>query len=314
LTVGASLDGIADSSGQQASKTTRDHPTLVAQNRQMSRLEGKVVLVTGSTMGIGRAIATTVASEGAKVVVTGRSADKGNDVAREITSAGGIATYIKMDVTQPVTVEAAVAATLDLYGRLDGVVNNAADMELVRIDRPVTELPIDDWNLIIASDLTSTFLGMKYGIKAMLVGGRGGSVVNISSSAGLRGLDGVDAYTASKGGVIALTRSVASYYARYDVRCNALAVGFVDTGSDRVKEMLADEAFSSEVLQHHLGMIGTPADVAPAAVFLLSDESRFVTGTTIPVDGGAVTSSHLSRKVVHDIPEFPRLRPSPPCA
>jgi NAD(P)-dependent dehydrogenase (short-subunit alcohol dehydrogenase family) len=187
-----------------------------------------------------------------------------------------------------------------------------ANMALGRVDRPVTELAVEDWNLIIASDLTSTFLGMKYGIRAMLTGGSGGSVVNIASEAGLRGMNGVDGYTASKGGVIALTRSVASYYARYDVRCNTLAVGFVDTGGDRIGELLGDGTFSREIYRHHLGTIGTPDDVAPAAVFLLSDDSRYISGATIPVDGGAAAASHIVRPPAQDIPEFPRLRPKAP--
>src|SRR5207244_2646135 len=132
---------------------------------------GKVVLVTGSTMGIGRTIAMTAATEGAQVIVTGRTLDKGEAVAKQIESAGGEAMYVQMDVTEPSTVEAAVHAAVDRYGRLDGVVNNVANMALGRVDQPVTELSVEDWNLIIASDLTSTFLGMKYGIRAMLAGG-----------------------------------------------------------------------------------------------------------------------------------------------
>jgi 3-oxoacyl-[acyl-carrier protein] reductase len=280
----------------------------------MSRLEGKVVLVTGSTMGIGRTIAMTAAAEGAQVIVTGRTVDKGEVVVKEIESHGGEALYVQMDVTEPPTVEAAVQAAVDRYGRLDGIVNNVANMALGRIDRQVTELSVEDWNLIIASDLTSTFLGMKYGIRAMLAGGAGGSVVNIASEAGLRGMNGVDGYTAAKGGVIALTRSVASYYARYDIRCNTLAVGFVDTGGDRISELLTDKVFSSQIYGHHLGVIGTPDDVAPAVMFLLSDESRYISGTTIPVDGGAANASHIVRPAAQDIPEFPRLRPkAPPC-
>jgi NAD(P)-dependent dehydrogenase (short-subunit alcohol dehydrogenase family) len=278
----------------------------------VKRLAGKVVLVTGSTMGIGRRIATMAAEEGAGVVVTGRTRDKGEAVVDEITAAGGDAIYAQMDVTEPVTVEAAVAAAVERFGRLDGVVNNVANMALGRVDRPVTELSVDDWNLIIASDLTSTFLGMKYGIRAMLAGGGGGSVVNIASEAGLRGMNGVDGYTASKGGVVALTRSVASYYARYDVRCNTLAVGFVDTGGDRISEILSDETFATGIYGHHLGIVGTPDDVAPAAVFLLSDEARYISGAIIPVDGGAAAASHIARPQAPDIAEFPRLRSRAP--
>lgn len=278
----------------------------------MNRLADKVVLVTGSTMGIGRQIAVTAAAEGAAVVVTGRTAEKGEAVTVGIRDEGGEAMYVQMDVTEPDTVASAFERAVAQYGKLDGVVNNVANMALGRRDRPVTELPLEDWNLIIASDLTSTFLGMKHGIRAMLAGGRGGSVVNIASEAGLRGINGVDGYTASKGGMIALTRSVASYYARYDVRCNTLAVGFVNTGGDRISEQLQDDVFRTRIQTHHLGYLATPDDIAPAAVFLLSDESRYISGTTIPVDGGAVAASHIARPFTPDIEGLPRTRAGAP--
>ena len=278
----------------------------------MKRLEKKVILVTGSTMGIGRSIAMAVAAEGASVVVTGRTAENGNAVAATIGDSGGDAIYVQMDVTEPPTVEAAVRATVDHYGRLDGIVNNVANMALGRLDRPVTELAVEDWNLIIASDLTSAFLGMKYGIRAMLAGGTGGVVLNIASEAGLRGMNGVDGYTASKGAIVALTRSVSSYYGRYDIRCNTLAVGFVDTGGSRIRELLSDPTFAGEIQRHHLGIIGQPEQVAATAVFMLSDESSYISGVTLPVDGGAVAAAHIVRPNTPDIPEFPRLRQHAP--
>ena len=278
----------------------------------MSRLSGKVVLVMGSTMGIGRAIAVGAAREGARVVVTGRTVDAGLAVVEEIASAGGEAVYARVDVTDPPTIEAAVRTAVERFGRLDGVVNNVAGMVLNRIDQRVTELALEDWNLILATNLTSAFLGMKHGIRAMLEGGHGGSVVNIASEAGLRGMNGLEGYTASKGAIVAMTRSVASYYARYDVRCNTLAVGFVDTGGERIEEIMRNPEFSSEILRHHLGHIGKPEEVAAAAVFLLSDESAYVSGAIIPVDAGATAASHIVRPSAPDIPGFPRLRPGAP--
>jgi NAD(P)-dependent dehydrogenase (short-subunit alcohol dehydrogenase family) len=279
---------------------------------RMNRLVEKVVLVMGSTMGIGRAIATAVAAEGAAVVVTGRTEEKGQAVVAEIGATGGDAMYVRVDVTEPPTVEAAVRATVERFGRIDGIVNNVANMALARVDRPVTELALEDWNLIIASDLTSAFLGMKYGIRAMLEGGRGGAVLNIASEAGLRGMNGVDGYTASKGAIIALTRSVASYYARYDVRCNTLAVGFVDTGGDRIRELLGDATFAREIQGHHLGHIGQPEEIASVAVFMLSDEAAYISGVTLPVDAGATAAAHIVRPSAPDIAQFPRLRPHAP--
>jgi NAD(P)-dependent dehydrogenase (short-subunit alcohol dehydrogenase family) len=278
----------------------------------MGRLAGKAVLVLGSTMGIGRAIAAAAAREGAGVVVTGRTEAAGRAAVAEIAAAGGEAVYQPLDVTRPETIAEAVRATVDRFGRLDGIVNNVADMALNRRDRPVTELELEDWNAILAADLTSAFLGMKHGIRAMLDGGHGGSVVNIASEGGLRGVNGLDAYTASKGAMIAMTRSVASYYGRYDVRCNALALGFVDSGGDRIRELLRQPDFVRMIEQHHLGLMGRPQEVAAAAVFLLSDESAYVSGAVIPVDGGASAASHSPRPNVPDLPDVPRLRPNAP--
>ena len=278
----------------------------------VKRLNEKVVLVTGSTMGIGQTIAVAAAAAGASVVVTGRTEIKGEAVAAGIKESGGEAIYVRMDVTEPSTVEDAVRATVDRYGRLDGIVNNVANMGLARIDRPVTELAVEDWNLIIASDLTSAFLGMKYGIRAMLEGGVGGVVLNIASEAGLRGMNGIDGYTASKGGIVALTRSVSSYYSRYDIRCNTLAVGFVDTGGERINELLTNPTFAAEIQRHHLGLIGKPEQVAAAAVFMLSEESSYISGVILPVDGGAVAASHIVRPAAPDIPNFPRIREHAP--
>jgi NAD(P)-dependent dehydrogenase (short-subunit alcohol dehydrogenase family) len=278
----------------------------------MGRLKGKVVLVVGSTMGIGRAIAVGAAAEGAKVVVTGRTEAAGLEVANVIEAAGGEAIYVRVDVTEAETIAAAVRAAVEHFGRLDGMVNNVAGMTLNRIDQRVTELELDDWNLILATDLTSAFLGMKHGIRAMLEGGHGGSVVNIASEAGIRGMNGLEGYTASKGAMVAMTRSVASYYSRYDVRCNCLAVGFVNTGGERIEELLRDPVFAGEIMRHHLGHIGKPEEVAAAAVFLLSDESAYVSGAIIPVDAGATSASHIVRPSAPDIPGFPRLRPGAP--
>ncbi len=278
----------------------------------MNRLAGKVVVVMGSTSGIGRAIAVKAAAEGAKVVITGRSEDVGAQGVAEIESAGGEAIYVRVDVTQTETIEAAIETTLARFGRLDGIVNNVAGMTLNRLDQRVTELSLEDWNLILATDLTSAFLGMKYGIRAMMKGGHAGSVVNIASEAGIRGMNGLEGYTASKGAMVAMTRSVASYYSRYDVRCNTLTVGFVNTGGERIEELLRDPLFAGEIQRHHLGHIGRPEEVADPAVFLLSDESSYISGAIIPVDAGATAASHIVRPSAPDIEGFPRLRPHAP--
>ena len=266
----------------------------------------------GSTSGIGRAIAVKAGAEGAKVVVTGRSEDAGAQAVAEIESAGGEAIYIRVDVTQAETIEVAIEMTLARFGRLDGIVNNVAGMTLNRLDQRVTELSLEDWNLILATDLTSAFLGMKYGIRAMMKGEHGGSAVNIASEAGIRGMNGLEGYTASKGAMVAMTRSVASYYSRYDVRCNTLAVGFVNTGGERIEELLRDPLFAGEIQLHHLGHIGRPEEVADPAVFLVSDETSYISGAIILVDAGATAASHIVRPSAPDIEGFPRLRPHAP--
>ncbi len=278
----------------------------------MTRLDGKVVLVMGSTGGIGRAIAVQAGAAGAKVVVTGRTEDAGHSAVAEIEAAGSQGHFARMDVTEPETIEQAVAAAVSKFGALDGIVNNVAGMALNRIDQRVTELGLDDWNLILATNLTSAFLGMKHGIRAMLDGGKGGSVVNIASEAGIRGMNGLEGYTASKGAIVAMTRSVASYYARYNVRCNTLAVGFVNTGGDRIEELMRDPLFAGEIQRHHLGHIGVPDEVAHPTVFLLSDASSYISGAIIPVDAGATSASHIVRPSAPDIPAFKRIRPYAP--
>lgn len=278
----------------------------------MERLKDKVIIVVGSTSGIGRAIAIAAAAQGARVVVTGRREEAGRAVTSQIEAEGGEAIYVWVDVTKPPSIEAAVRTTVEQFGRVDGVVNNVAGMDLNRIDQRVTEMTLEDWNLIISTDLTSAFLGMKYGIRAMLEGGHGGTVLNIASEAGIRGMNGLEGYTASKGAMVAMTRSVASYYARYDIRCNCLAVGFVDSDSDRIRELMRDPIFFGEITRHHLGHVGRPEEIAAAAVFMLSDESAYISGVTIPVDAGATSASHIVRPSAPDIPGFPRLRQHAP--
>jgi NAD(P)-dependent dehydrogenase (short-subunit alcohol dehydrogenase family) len=273
------------------------------------RLASRVVLVTGSTRGIGEAIARRCAAEGAGVVITGRTVSTGEAVAASIADAGGDAIFVRTDVTIEDEVEGAVAAAIERWGRLDGVVANAASLELGAVDGPVTELSLDSWNRLIAADLTSVFLTAKHGLKAIMRGGRPGAVLTIGSLAGVRGNIGHDAYSAAKGGVVALTRAIAAYYARYAIRCNCLSLGFVDSGSDRIATVLAGNAGYADALRDfHLGAWGRPDDVTGLAALLLSDEGAYINGACIPVDGGAEAASHMPRLNIPDIPGFPPLR------
>jgi NAD(P)-dependent dehydrogenase (short-subunit alcohol dehydrogenase family) len=271
----------------------------------MSRLAGKSILVSGSTRGIGRQMARRFAAEGAAVLVTGRSVPDGESIAEEISSSGGRATFAQCDATSEADVERAVQVATDTYGGLHGVVANAADTS--HSDGPITELTLEQWNGLLRADLTSTFLVLKHGLRA-LCEGSGGSVVTISSHMALEGVNGGDGYTAAKGAIVALTRSVASYYARYDIRCNCLAVGMTDSGNPRVRSVLSDPAFAAPLMRQHLGRIGTTDDVANVALHLLADESVFVNGAIIPVDGGSYAASHLSLPSMVDLSGYDRKR------
>jgi NAD(P)-dependent dehydrogenase (short-subunit alcohol dehydrogenase family) len=219
--------------------------------------------------------------------------------------------YVRADGTVEEEVVAAVEATAERWGRVDGLVCNAAAMELTRLDGPVSEIALETWNRILLADLTSVFLTVKHGLRAMLDGG-GGSVVLISSMAATRGLNGLDAYTAAKGGILAMTRSIASYYARYDIRCNCLVVGFVDSGSSVIGESAGPPEQDERLWAHTLGRLGRPEDIATVAAHLLSDDAGYVSGGVIPVDGGATAASHLPRPSVGDIPGRSRRRPRAP--
>jgi NAD(P)-dependent dehydrogenase (short-subunit alcohol dehydrogenase family) len=273
------------------------------------RLNGKVVLVTGSTRGVGEAVARRCAVEGARVVVTGRTVELGQAVAASIREDGGEALFLPVDVTREADIAGAFEQTLAEWSRVDGIVANAANLSLGALDGPVTEVTLDAWNQLISADLTSVFLTAKHGLRAILQGGQGGAVVTIGSLSGIRGTIGHDAYSAAKGGIVALTRSIAAYYARYAIRCNCLSLGFVDSGSDRVEQVLRHPGFRDQLLKYHLGSWGRGEDIGGLVATLLSDDGRYVNGANIPVDGGAYAASHMPRPtVVAEIPGFPPLQ------
>jgi 3-oxoacyl-[acyl-carrier protein] reductase len=251
------------------------------------RLEGKVALVTGSTRGIGRAIAVRFAREGAKVVVTGRTEDAGREAEREIRDAGGEAIYVRTDMAQEDDVVAAVRAAVDTFGKLTTLVNNAAPTELMgpgRLDRRVTELTNEGWDSIMLVALKAVVWACKYAIPELAAAG-GGAVVNISSAASMLGTPGLDTYTAAKGALNTLTRSMAVEYAPDGVRVNCIVSGMVLTSEGAFK-MMDDPVIGGATKAMHLTRLGLPDDIANAALFLASDEAAFVTGAILPVDGG----------------------------
>lgn len=247
----------------------------------MGRLDGKVAFITGSGAGIGRAAARLFASEGARVAVADISRDGGEETARLIRAARGEAIYVETDVADPQSVERAVKTAVAEYGRLNVLYNNAGGSTMA--DGPVTEVAIEEFWRAIRLDLFGTFLCCKHGIPELVRAG-GGAVINMTSIVALIGVKGRDAYTAAKGGVLALTRSMAIEYAKDKVRVNAIAPGAIQT--ERVKNQLAHDPRVEALIRRHPLGLGEPDDVARLALFLASDEARIITGAIYPLDSG----------------------------
>ena len=250
----------------------------------MSRLDGKVLMVTGATRGIGLATAERVAAEGARLVLTARGEDDGRDVEARLRASGADAVFVAADMTDaegPATiVESAVAR----YGRLDGAFNNVGGV--VAPGRPA-DIDTAGWTAELELNLTSVFHCMRAQVPALLAAG-GGAVVNNASIAGTRGIGGLTAYVAAKHGVVGLTRAAALAHAGDGIRVNALVTGNVDTPLYR--ELLgvgADVDRASLDAPNPSGRVAGPEEIAAFVAFLLSDDARFVTGAMLPVDGGA---------------------------
>jgi NAD(P)-dependent dehydrogenase (short-subunit alcohol dehydrogenase family) len=249
------------------------------------RLAGKVALITGAGGGQGRAAALLFAREGAKVVVTDIKVEGGEETVQLVRAAGGQAEFCATDVSQAAQVEAAVRFTVDTYGSLNVLYNNAAVLH--RKDAVVTHLEEAIWDQILNVNLKGVYLGCKYGVPEMIKAG-GGSIINTSSLAGLLGVGNVHAYTAAKGGVISLTRAVAIAYAAQKVRCNVICPGAVDTPMmAHVLHGANAKLRQSFERSHPIGRLGTPEDIAAMALYLASDESSWVTGSVFTIDGGS---------------------------
>ena len=245
------------------------------------RLAGKAALITGAGAGIGRETALLFAREGAKVVVAERDGAAGEATAAAIRDAGGAAVAVTTDVTEQAQVQEAVDTALRRFGRLDILYNNVGGSTIA--DGPVTTAPLEEfWNKIRV-DLFGTWLGCRCAIPAMIEGG-GGSIVNASSMCALMGTPGKDAYTAAKGGVAALTRSMAVEFAPHRIRVNAVAPAA--TLTERVKGLLERDGVTAGIARDYLLGFVEPGDVALAVLYLASDEARVVTGQVLPVDSG----------------------------
>jgi NAD(P)-dependent dehydrogenase (short-subunit alcohol dehydrogenase family) len=255
----------------------------------MGRLDGKVAFITGAASGIGRAGALLFAKEGARVAVADIAVAGGDETVAMIRKEKGEAIFIETDVTQPTAVQHAIETTIKTYGRMNVLYNDAGGTSLN--DGPVTTVSLEEWWRVININLFGTFLCCKYGIPELIKAG-GGSVINTASYVAIRGVTRTHAYSASKGGVLSLTLALAAEYAKDKVRANALAPGFIQT--ERVSRII----FSMHNVETGAGMLskqrellgyGMPEDVAKMALFLASDDSRLITGTVMPVDGGAAS-------------------------
>ncbi|MBW4694843.1 MAG: glucose 1-dehydrogenase [Lyngbya sp. HA4199-MV5] len=254
------------------------------------RLENKVALITGAGSGIGREAAVLFAKEGAQVVVCDLNETGGNETVALIEAIDGKATFVRADVSKAVDAKAMIAAAETAYGKLNVLFNNAGIFHPA--DGSVLETEEDIWDLTMNVNLKGVFLGCKYGIPALQRAG-GGSIINTASFVAMVGAaTSQSAYTASKGGVLSLTREIAVEFARQNIRVNALCPGPVET--PLLAELMADPARRQRRLVHiPPGRLAQAKEIANAALFLASDESSFVNGSTFLVDGG-ITAAYVT--------------------
>ena len=247
-------------------------------------LEGKVALVTGGSQGIGESIANALGAAGAHVVVAARSEDKAAAVAKAITSSGGRAEALRLDVSDPASVSAAFKAIVEKHGKLDILVNNAG----ITDDGLILRMSKESWDKVLATDLTGVFLCAQEAAKIMLKKRVLGRIVNITSVVGLMGNPGQTNYAAAKAGVVGFTKALAREIGSRGITVNAVAPGYIETS---MTDALSEDQRKALVGQIVLGRLGTAADVAGAVVYLASDAAAYVTGTCLNVSGGLYVGS-----------------------
>ncbi|WP_136604121.1 SDR family NAD(P)-dependent oxidoreductase [Paenibacillus dokdonensis] len=246
----------------------------------MGRVSGKVAIVTGAAGGMGKADAMILAQEGAKVVVTDIQEDKVNEVVEEINKNGGEAIGFRHNVTSEEEWQHIVDETVKKWGKIDVLVNNAG----ISLAKKLVDTTAQDWDKVMSINLTGGFFGLKHVIPVMQKNG-GGSIINISSIAGLTGSNGAGPYTASKGAVRMLTKAVAIDYGKDNIRCNSIHPGYIET--PMTKDLLADDNMTKWFISNTpLPRLGKPENIAQGVLFLASDESSFITGAELAIDGG----------------------------
>jgi 3-oxoacyl-[acyl-carrier protein] reductase len=244
------------------------------------RLQGKVAMVTGAASGIGRAIAVLLAREGARVAAIDIDREKGIETCSLISDQGGEAVFFRADVSVAEQVSTAVKSTVEKFGQIDVLVNNAAYLDGFQA---VGETEEADWDRSIAVTLKGAFLFSKFALPHLITSGSG-SIINIASVGALVGFANYCSYITAKGGVIQLTKSLAIDYGKYGVRANAICPGAIDTPiSPKGKD---EAAYSSQIQMSVLNRTGQPEEIASVALFLASSESSFMTGASLVVDGG----------------------------
>ena len=255
------------------------------------RLADKVTIITGAGGGMGRVAAQMFAKEGAKVVVAEYGDAAGQETVDQVRAGGGEATFVKVDVSKESDAMAMVDHAVSTYGRLDCLYNNAGVMP--EADHSVTDTPVDVWDQVMAVNVRGVFLGCKYAIPAMEAAG-GGSIINIASFVALVGCSvPQDAYTASKGAVLSLTRSLAVQFGPKGIRSNAICPGPVETPL-LMDWLVKDEAAKQlRLARNPTGRFGKPEEIVNMAVYLASDESRWTNGASLVVDGG-ITAAYVT--------------------
>lgn len=247
---------------------------------------GKVVLITGAGSGMGKAMAKTFAENQMKVVIADFNEEKGKQVVDEIKAAGNEAAFVKVDVSKEEDVKHMVDFTVETYGKLDGIVNNAG---MGIPEAPVHEITVADYEKVIGIDQKGVFMGMKYGAEAILKGKKGGFIINTASNGAFQGTQGMALYTMAKAAVVNMTKTAALDYAKHNIRVNAICPGTTKTEIWAMAPQSYIDGFCQTV---PMGRLAEPQEIANTALFLASDLAPYLTGTTITIDG-ATNSGHM---------------------